>query len=129
MVLAELELPILIIAQVLTERFLCNTGLEGALDFEKLTLIAIFMAQKIHNENEIWTIQGFKDVVDLKAEEIAEMERLFMQGLGFKLHVSKEEFEFYSQDLEESIKDMHKISKDTASEAANSGSKRLINFS
>ena len=37
--------------------------------------------------------------MDIKAREIAEMERLFIQGLDFKMHVSKEEFEFYWADL------------------------------
>lgn len=74
----------------------------------------------------------------MEVKEIAEMERLFIQGLDFKLHVSKAEFDFYSEealgpisceDEDEDEMEDNCCFKLTAGEAVDCRTPSITNFS
>ena len=81
-------------ALIYVKRFIATTGIHGRINYQKLVGVAFFLAQKFHNDREVWYMPEFSLISGISVRKIEKLEREFCRSIDYKLYVSPEEYEY-----------------------------------
>ena len=93
-VIGEFSKEVAILALIYAKRFIGDTGIRGKVNYQRLIGTAFFLAQKIHNDLELWYIPEFSQIVQISELTMKDLERDFCECIDYKFYVSPKEFEY-----------------------------------
>jgi hypothetical protein len=96
MICSKMEKEIPVIALLYIEKLMLKTGLlMNALNWRRFTFIALVIGSKIWDDESFENIHFTKVFPDISLKEINELERVYLELLDYKLHISGSEYAKY----------------------------------
>ena len=89
----------LILSAALIDRFILGMKTFVEIDFFKLSMATIFIAQKYLNDTGVWYLHEFGQISSLGEQELSELEQELLRTINYSLFMTPKQTKEYLDEL------------------------------